>query len=54
MAAGPDPNRWSPTDPETTGGELGDPRSTRLGTPSWLTALIVAVVALALLAVFFF
>jgi hypothetical protein len=54
MAQGPDPNRWSPTDPETDEGEMGNPGSTRFNSPSWLTALVVAIIAIALLAVFLF
>ncbi len=54
MAAGPDPNRWTPTDPETTEGEMGNPGSTRFNLPSTVTALVAAAIAIALLAVFFF
>lgn len=59
MAAGPDPNRYVPPDPETTAGThrrdegVGDLPSTRLGLPVWAIALVALavcafVVALAL------
>lgn len=54
MAQGPDPNRWSPVDPETTGEELGNPGTTRFKLPSWGTALIVLAIAAFLLGVFLF
>lgn len=46
MALGPDPNRWQPRDPETVGGELGDPGSTRFKLSSWAIAFIAVVVVL--------
>lgn len=58
MAAGPDPNRWQPPDPELSPEEeedatpIGSPPSTRLGLPPWaivLIALLVAIVAVALM-----
>lgn len=50
MAAGPDPNRFNPSDPETRpkdyrrGDSLGDLRSTRLGLPTWGVAVLVLLV----------
>ena len=52
MAAGPDPNRFTPTDPETRpkdyarGDSLGDLKSTRLGLPTWGVAVLVVLVFL--------
>ena len=52
MAAGPDPNRFDPGDPETRpkdyrrGDSLGDLRSTRLGLPTWGVAVVVLLVFL--------
>jgi hypothetical protein len=50
MATGPDPNRWQPRDPELPPEErleddaLGNPRTTRLGLPSWAIVLIALVI----------
>lgn len=50
MAAGPDPNRYVPPDPETTSGThredegVGDLPSTRLGLPVWAIAVIAIVI----------
>ena len=50
MATGPDPNRFTPTDPEQRpkdyrrGDSLGDLRSTRLGLPTWGVAVLVVAV----------
>jgi hypothetical protein len=57
MATGPDPNRFTPPDPETEpqdyrrGDSLGDLRSTRLGLPTWGVAVLV--VAIFLFVLFF-
>ena len=50
MASGPDPNRFTPDDPETRpedyrrGDSLGDLRSTRMGLPTWGVAVLLIVV----------
>jgi hypothetical protein len=49
MVAGPDPNRWTEVDPQAPDGGVGDPKTSRLGAPSWLSALL-AVVLLAIVA----
>jgi hypothetical protein len=52
MATGPDPNRFTPDDPEmrardySRGDGLGDLRSTRLGLPTWGVAVVVVLVFL--------
>jgi hypothetical protein len=52
MAAGPDPNRYVPPDPETSasahrdGEGLGDLPSTRFGLPSWAIAAIALLICL--------
>ena len=52
MATGPDPNRFTPDDPETRprdyarGDGPGDLRSTRLGLPTWGVAVLVVLVFL--------
>jgi hypothetical protein len=50
MAQGPDPNRWQPPEPQdepreqADAGGLGNPRSSRLGLPSWAIVLLAAIV----------
>ena len=44
MALGPDPNRWTPDDPDARRGNLGDLRSTRFGMGS--TAIVAVLVVL--------
>ncbi|HEX8213193.1 MAG TPA: hypothetical protein VF584_23665 [Longimicrobium sp.] len=46
MAAGPDPNRWTETDPQATNGGVGDPKTSRLG----LSSTAITVIALLILA----
>lgn len=52
MAAGPDPNRYVPPDPEASAGAhgedggLGDLPSTRFGLPSWAIGVIALVICL--------
>ena len=52
MATGPDPNRFTPGDPETRpedyarGDGPGDLRSTRLGLPTWGVAVLAVAVFL--------
>ncbi len=48
MASGPDPNRYTPEDREST--QLGDPRSTRLGLSTGMIAIIAVAAALAVIA----
>ena len=47
MASGPDPNRWTESDPQARNGGVGDPKTSRLG----LSSAVSAVLALVLLAV---
>jgi hypothetical protein len=55
MARGPDPNRYTPTDPEVApeerrqGGDIGDTGTTRLGLTSWGIALLVVVLVVVVL-----
>jgi hypothetical protein len=51
MVSGPDPNRWTEVDPQAPDGGVGDPKTSRLGAPSWLSA-VLAVVLLAVVAGF--
>jgi hypothetical protein len=50
MATGPDPNRFTPPDPEqrprdySRGDSIGDLRSTRLGLPTWGVAVLIVIV----------
>ncbi len=54
MAQGPDPNRWTPTDPDTTRGRMGDPPSTRLGLSSGGIVVLVLVILVVAMAVFWY
>jgi len=46
MAAGPDPNRFTETDPQATNGGVGNPKTSRLG----LSSTAITVIALLILA----
>lgn len=54
MASGPDPNHFTPDDPEMDaehyrrGDSVGDLRSTRLGLPTWAIVLIAVIIAVGL------
>jgi hypothetical protein len=47
MASGPDPNRFTESDPQARNGGVGNPKTSRLG----LSSAVSAVLALVLLAV---
>ncbi len=49
MAAGPDPNRYTEPDPQARNGGVGNPKTSRLGLSSAVSAAI-AVVLLAIVA----
>jgi hypothetical protein len=49
MVAGPDPNRFTPDDPQARDGGVGNPKTSRLGVPSVVSA-VLALVLLALVA----
>ena len=49
MVAGPDPNRFTETDPQATNGGVGDPKTSRLGLSSTASA-VIALLLLALVA----
>lgn len=49
MVAGPDPNRFTETDPQATDGGVGDPKTSRLGLSS-TASVVVALIVLAFVA----
>ncbi len=51
---GPDPNREDQADIDIAQGHLGDPRSSRLGMPSWAIMLIALVIAALMVALVVF
>jgi len=54
MVAGPDPNRYTPEDPQARDGGVGNPKTSRLGVPSILSAIVAIVLLGFVAAVFLF
>jgi hypothetical protein len=54
MVAGPDPNRFTPDDPQARDGGVGNPKTSRLGLSSAASAVIALLILAFVAAIFVF